>query len=71
MVKEVTMLLMEDLLTVEEVAQRLRVSKDTVWRWIRNKELTGVRVAGSWRIYQSDLKKFIEAQRKNIDTQTE
>lgn len=65
------MLVMEDLLTVEEVAQKLHVSKATVWRWLRNKEIPGYRIAGSWRISQSDLQKFVESQRKNTNDQTE
>ncbi len=65
------MIVMEELLTVEEVAQRLHVSKATVWRWLRNKEIAGYRIAGAWRISISDLQKFIETQRKNTNNQTE
>ena len=38
------------LLTVEEAAQNLRVSPDTIRRFLRNKKLRGVRVGGQWRI---------------------
>src|SRR2546429_686088 len=38
------------LLTVEEAAQQLRVSPDTIRRFLRDKKLSGVRVGGQWRI---------------------
>jgi excisionase family DNA binding protein len=38
------------LLTVEEAAQKLRVSPDTIRRFLRNKKLLGMRVGGQWRI---------------------
>lgn len=38
------------LLTAEEAAQQLRVSPDTVRRFLRDKKLHGVRVGGQWRI---------------------
>jgi excisionase family DNA binding protein len=38
------------LLTVEEAAQQLRVSSDTIRRFLRGKKLRGVRVGGQWRI---------------------
>ena len=62
------MIVMEELLTVEEVAKRLHISKDTVWRWLRNKELTGVRIAGAWRIAPRDLQTYIDKQPKEKET---
>jgi excisionase family DNA binding protein len=41
---------MEEFLTVEEAAQQLRVSPDTIRRFLRDKKLRGVRVGGQWRI---------------------
>jgi excisionase family DNA binding protein len=38
------------LLTVEEASQQLRVSPDTIRRFLRDKKLRGVRVGGQWRI---------------------
>lgn len=57
----------ERLLTVQEVAQQLRASPDTVRRWLRQGRLHGVRPGGDrlgYRIRQSDLDRFLEASRK-------
>lgn len=53
----------EKLLTVEEVAENLRVNPDTVRSWIRSGELDAINVGGKYRIYQSDLDDFIERRR--------
>lgn len=46
-------------LTVEEVADRLRVSKMTVTRRIAARKLRARREGHSWRILESDLKIYI------------
>ena len=38
------------LLTVEEASQQLRVSQDTIRRFLRDRKMRGVRVGGQWRI---------------------
>jgi excisionase family DNA binding protein len=49
--------------TTEEIAERLKVSKRTVQRWIAVGTLRGYRLsaqAGSVRVAESDLRKFLE-----------
>jgi excisionase family DNA binding protein len=52
----------ERLLTVPEVAERLRVNPESVRRWIRSGRLKGVLFGGTktgYRVAESDLKRFI------------
>ena len=64
-----TMLLVADeLLTVQEVAQRLKVHPQTVLRWLRDGALHGVRLGGrraGWRVKESDLEAYLEQQAKD------
>ena len=49
----------ERLLTLHEVAHMLGVSYWTVYNWIREGKLKGVKVAsGRWRVPKSALEKF-------------
>lgn len=52
-----------DLLTSHEVAERCRVSRQTVWRWGNDGTLPIVRLAGSVRFHRSDVEAFIAAGR--------
>lgn len=45
-------------LTVEEVAEQLRVNPETVRTWIRTGELNAIDVGGKYRIYPADLEDF-------------
>lgn len=54
----------ERMLTVQEVAERLRASPDTVRRWLREGRLRGVLPGGSrlgYRIPESELQRFISS----------
>ena len=49
------------LTTAREVATALKISDDTVWRWIRDGKIPGVlRVGGSLRIPAQWLEDFLE-----------
>ncbi len=50
------------LLTVREVAERLRSSPETVRRWLRQGKLRGFRPGGTrlgYRVAESDLQRFL------------
>ncbi len=50
------------LLTVREVAERLRSSPETVRRWLRQGKLRGFRPGGAklgYRVPESELQRFI------------
>jgi excisionase family DNA binding protein len=54
----------EEVLTVPEVAQRLRVTEGSVREWLRTGRLRGFRPGGTkagWRVPRSSLQAFIEA----------
>jgi excisionase family DNA binding protein len=51
------------LLTVREVAERLRSSPETVRRWLRQGKLRGFRPGGTklgYRVPESELQRFIQ-----------
>ena len=53
-----------EILTVDEVADFLRLSKVTIYRLINSGELPAYKIGASWRISKSDLGRFIN-QHKN------
>ena len=60
---------MEDdrLLTVQEVAERLRINPETVRRWLRQEKLHGVLMGGDrggYRIAESELRRFLGGEGK-------
>jgi len=53
----------EQLLTVKEVAQEMRVSERRVTKWIQNGELVALNLGKDYRIYRRDLDEFIARKR--------
>lgn len=49
-----------DFLLVQEVADYLRVSRNTVWRWCVSGKISAVKVGRNWRIPQTALDKLLE-----------
>lgn len=50
---------------LEEVAQKLRVSKMTIYRYIKTKKLRAIKLEKGWLISSKDLEDFLRS-RSNI-----
>ena len=50
------------LLTFQEAAEMLRVSRATMYRWLNSGQLVGHKVGKHWRFYKRDLHAFVSAQ---------
>jgi len=51
-----------ELLTVSDVASRLKVHRETVLRWLRGGDLKGFRLGGTksgWRVAEPDYAEFL------------
>lgn len=59
-----SLLTQQPLLTLEEVARQLKTSERTVRDWIRNGELTGIKVGREWRVALADLDEYIQERRQ-------
>ncbi len=54
---------MRDVLTVDEIAEYLRVSRATICRWCGTGKLPAFKIGKSWRVQRSDLEEYIRYQR--------
>jgi excisionase family DNA binding protein len=57
------------LLTLSEAAEVLQVSKRTLQRMIRQKELPAFKVGGQWRLREAQLREWVE-QREDCGSAT-
>lgn len=51
---------MKTVLTPEQVAQVLGISRRTVISWLQQGKLKGIKVGNRWRVREEDLDKFID-----------
>jgi excisionase family DNA binding protein len=57
------MTMTEQIMTLKEVAQYLKLTEKTAYRLAANKKIPGFKVGGSWRFKMSDLQDWIEQQK--------
>jgi excisionase family DNA binding protein len=50
---------MDEILTVQEVADYLKVSRTTVWRWCNEGKLSAFKVGRGWRIHRLEVEKVV------------
>ncbi|MFQ5855189.1 MAG: helix-turn-helix domain-containing protein [Anaerolineae bacterium] len=51
---------MDEILTVEEAADYLKVSKTTIRRWCIREQLPAFKIGREWRIYKKELERVIQ-----------
>ena len=61
----------DEILTVGEVAQLLKVAEKTVYTMAQKGDLPAFKVGGQWRFRRTDLDSWIDAQTRRTDTQGE
>lgn len=54
--------MIDQILTIKEVADYLKVNERTVYRLATAKKIPAFKVGGSWRIKQAELEKWIQEQ---------
>lgn len=47
--------------TPEEIAQMLKVDVSTIWRWLREGKLLGLKIGKAYRVSQEQLDRFLKA----------
>ncbi len=55
---------MEELLTLEELAKYLKISKHTLYKMLEREKIPALKIANQWRFKKSDIDKWLEKQRK-------
>ncbi len=53
----------EEFISLEEVAEQLHVTVDTVRAWVREKQLPAYRIGRAYLVKPEDLRRFIEERR--------
>ena len=50
---------MDEILTVREVAEYLKLSRTTIWRWCHVGKLRAFKVGRGWRIHRSEMERIV------------
>lgn len=56
-----------DIMTVDEVAEYLKVSKKSIYRLVKSGELPAKKVLNKWRFSRDRIKEWIESEKQNTN----
>ncbi len=52
---------MYSLMDIEELASYLRLKKQTIYNWLHENKISGIKVGGVWRFDKKDIDKWLKA----------
>lgn len=56
-----------DIMTVDEVAEYLKVSKKSIYRLVKSGELPAKKVLNKWRFSRDRIREWIESEKQNTN----
>ncbi len=58
--------LMEHLLDVDELAGYLKLKKQTIYNWLNQRKISGIKMGGVWRFERREIDKWLKAQSRKM-----
>ena len=56
----------DDILTIKEVADYLKLTERTLYRLVQEGQVPGFKVGNSWRFKRADIERWIEEQKVRV-----
>lgn len=53
---------MQRLLDVEELARYLKLQKQTIYNWLNQGRITGIKIGGVWRFDRREIDRWLKSQ---------
>ena len=53
---------MNHLLDVDELAGYLKLKKQTIYNWLNQRKISGIKIGGVWRFDKREIDKWLRAQ---------
>lgn len=58
---------MKNLLDVEDLAKYLKLRKQTIYNWLNQRKITGIKLGGVWRFDKNEIDKWLKSQYRKAD----
>lgn len=57
---------MRNLLDVEDLAKYLKLQKQTIYNWLNQRKISGMKIGGVWRFDKEEIDKWLRAQSRKV-----
>ena len=51
------------LMDIDELADFLRLKRQTIYNWLHQNKISGIKVGGVWRFYKRDIDDWLKSKR--------
>ncbi len=58
---------MNHLMDVDELAQYLKLKKQTIYNWLNLRKISGIKIGGVWRFDRREIEKWLKAQSRKAN----
>ena len=55
-------IIMKNLLDVEDLAKYLKLKKQTIYNWLNQRKISGMKIGGVWRFDKQEIDKWLKSQ---------
>ena len=55
---------MSRLMDIDELADYLRLQKQTIYNWLHQRKISGIKVGGVWRFDRRDIDSWLKSRRR-------
>jgi len=59
-------LIMARLIDIDELADYLRLKKQTIYNWLHQRKISGIKVGGVWRFDRRDIDSWLKSRRRQF-----
>ncbi len=60
---------MRSLLDVDDLAKYLKLQKQTIYNWLNQRKISGMKIGGVWRFDKQEIDKWLKAQARKSKKQ--
>ena len=55
---------MARLIDIDELAEYLKLKKQTIYNWLHQRKISGIKVGGVWRFDRRDIESWLKSRRR-------
>ena len=60
---------MHNLLDVDDLAKYLKLQKQTIYNWLNQKKISGIKIGGVWRFDKKEVDKWLKSLSRKSEKQ--
>lgn len=59
---------MSRLIDIDELADYLKLKKQTIYNWLNQGKISGIKVGGVWRFDRRDIETWLRSKKRGVDS---